>query len=87
MKLHGPRIIRLIGTLGIESGETPDDRAGRKRFTVPCTGDYDVYKIIVEPGGWLTADGVTFQGDGTAGLLGAGIEIKTNDDLTTIEKQ
>ena len=73
----------LTGTQLVENGEHLTIETG-VTVTVACTGLYEVNKIIVEPGGWLTADGVTFQGDGTAGCWG-GIEIKTNDDLTTIE--
>lgn len=40
-------------------------------------------EIFIDVGGRLTADGVTFQGDGNAGCW-AGIRIASEDDLTTI---
>ncbi len=41
-------------------------------------------EVIINIGGQLTADGVTFEGDGTAGCW-SGIRIASEDDLTTIE--
>jgi hypothetical protein len=46
--------------------------------------DADRVEIIVETGGRLTATGVTFQGDGTAGCWG-GIVIRSGDDQTLIQ--
>ena len=44
----------------------------------------DRIEIVVQPGGQLTADNVTFQGDGSAGCWG-GIVINSEDGLTSIE--
>ncbi len=41
-------------------------------------------EIIVQPGGQLSADGVTFQGDST-GSCWAGITIASQDDQTTLQ--
>ena len=67
----------IDGHLTIASGVT---------ITFECAADeiFDAYNLIVNSGGQLNADGVTFQGDGSAGCWG-GIVILSGDDQAVIQ--
>lgn len=74
--LEGNLYITETGHLTIASGVT---------ITFTCAADeLNPYYLYVNSGGQLTADGVTFQGDGTAGCWG-GIMILSGDDQTVVE--
>ena len=74
--LDGSLNITETGHLTIASGVT---------ITFTCAADkMNPYFLTVNSGGQLSADGVTFQGDGTAGCWG-GIMILSGDNQTVIE--
>ncbi len=74
-------VVQSGGHLTIQPGVT---------VTAPCTDpnaegrDPARVEILVAPGGQLTADGATFEGDGSAGCWG-GIYIESGDDLSLIQ--